>query len=887
MNRLFQWLAARLTSLSPQLGATLFVVNDDADSAQHPAQHPAHEHPQSQPQSQSQDQPHSQSHSQFQSQSQNDRQNPHQTSLPSQPPNSTLARLLSSRPRLAALYAFLQRNQSMIVGMAIFASAMTLVDTVFLASESSLLHRFSIGLTSIIKITLIATFAGIFSSLFPARPKETVVSSVPPSETFIQGAKSLLRSAVLILGLSWMFTFFELIQADRSESIMSLFVASFTALGMVALLVKEFQWLDAMIAIRRTEMTGKFRTSAMILIGLVVVAQLLSGIIGFDNRGVVVALMLVLAVVFLLTIVRLPWLGTFSKEQKWRALGYATLIIFTNALLVFNGSGSDSNNAASDNFGLHSFKQVELLVPGLWDIITITAMLSGALFLHVAILVVLALPTATIMDRKISEVRSLSYLSRTISQVYDLDRLLGIVTTMIQDVCGATSSWIELYDDDDETSNTPTTAIKHTSNTPNTRTTRTTRIASQLKISPQQLQMLYKDGILRSVIDAQPRTNLQAISFEALEEEYAFASVYPYTTDFAQSLIAVPLMLDGQRIGTIFAAHRDKFAFEFQDTALLSAFANNISIAIENARLFENSLEQERYKREMMLAREMQQKLLPKQLPHFDAFSVAAYASPALEVGGDYYDCVTLKNGLRCLLIGDVSGKGVTAAFYMAELKGVALAVAQESTSPKNLLQRINAALLESVEKGSYMTMTALAIDETQQELIIARAGHTPIALCLADGTANLTTQLLTPKGFGVALVKPHLFDPTLEEIRVAMPEGSCCLVFTDGVNEAVNARNDEFGYDPISAVLQESALAAQIAQIGDAQIGDTRAGESNDEKNNSDDSAHRSPQHSHITSPADMLVGDLVRRVLEFSAGTPQHDDITVLGIVAAKRKA
>jgi serine phosphatase RsbU (regulator of sigma subunit) len=747
-----------------------------------------------------------------------------------------------------------KKHSGALIATAVFAGLITVVDTLFLTAEASFFHAVSVGVTSVLKVGIAAVYAGIFASLYPVRGKEPL-AAVQPVTIFTRASKYLaLSSLVMIAGGN---IFGEVISPDRSEDIVRLFIASFVSLAGVAIIVQQFQWLDTVIAIRRTEMTGKFRSAALILVILLVATKVLAGVVGFDSDGVMVALMVVVAVFFFLAILRLPWLTTFSKDQKWRALGVS--------VLALGLSGAIAGMAADDSHFLRSF---ELLLPGLRSLIMLSAILVCMLFSRVSLSLVLALPTATVIDRKINEVKSLSYLSRTISQVYDLERLLSIVTTMIQDVCGATSSWIELLDEETEK----------------------IRLAAQLKISPQQLQMLYKDGVLRSVLDAQADDMTQSIYFEALDEERAFAAVYPYTTDFAQSLIAVPLLLDGKRIGTVFAAHRDKFAFEFEDISLLSAFANNISIAIENARLFENSLEQERYKREMMLAREMQQKLLPKELPHLQAFDIAAYSSPALEVGGDYYDCVQLSHGQWCMIIGDVSGKGITAAFYMAELKGVAMAVAKESSSPKDLLERINAALLGSVEKGSYITMTAAMLDESRQELVVARAGHTPIALYTprqghtshprndADGDTDTDNtdivQLLTPRGFGVALVKSELFNPALEELRIAMPQGARCLVFTDGINEAMNARREEFGYDPICFALQ-AELRTDAAHLY---------------KNGQTSSLHNASLHNASLSgaspvflhPAEMLVGDVVRRVAEFTGGVAQHDDITMIGIVS-----
>jgi serine phosphatase RsbU (regulator of sigma subunit) len=165
----------------------------------------------------------------------------------------------------------------------------------------------------------------------------------------------------------------------------------------------------------------------------------------------------------------------------------------------------------------------------------------------------------------------------------------------------------------------------------------------------------------------------------------------------------------------------------------------------------------------------------------------------------------------------------------------VVLAVAPESTSPKDLLCRINSALKGSIEKGAYIAMTAVSLCPESQEIVIARAGHTPIAI--ASGG---TIELHTPKGIGVALVDRPMFESSLLEMRVKVAKDDICLLFTDGVNEAVNAEQEEFGTAPLHLVLEQKNPEARF------------------------------------------IVGEIVRRVSEFSEGLPQHDDLTIIAIVA-----
>jgi sigma-B regulation protein RsbU (phosphoserine phosphatase) len=697
-----------------------------------------------------------------------------------------------------------RKNTSAIIVAGLSAALMTLVDSVFLTGEASMLRGVSLGFTAVLKLAIAATFGGMFATMFPIRrydntdPDRVLTNAIvkeTPFRLLQQGGMFVLVSSVATIAGATLFGQTHQFSADA----LMRFVSSIAALIFVAVVVRQLQWLDALIQIRRTTFTARFRIIAMVVAAALVVMQVFSVVTAIDTTMILGFLLAGLGMLLFIATARISWISSFSKDQKWKAFGISFITLIASVWL------SSSLESSNQVIGF-----LEKLLPGARNFAMFSSILSALFFLRISFSIGIALPTAAIVDRKINEVRSLAYLSRTISQVYDLERLLGIVTTMIRDVCGATSSWVELEDSE----------------------TRTMSIAAQLKISQQELQVLYKDGILRTMLAQQGG---QALHFEALDEEPLFAPIYPYTSDFAQSMIAVPLMLDNRRIGTLFAAHRDKFIFELEDISLLSAFANNISIAIENVRLFENSLEQERFKREMILAREMQHKLLPKQLPKIEGFDIAAYSSPALEVGGDYYDCVKLSNGLDCVIIGDVSGKGITAAFYMAELKGVVLAVAPESTSPKDLLCRINSALKGSIEKGAYIAMTAVSLCPESQEIVIARAGHTPIAI--ASGG---TIELHTPKGIGVALVDRPMFESSLLEMRVKVAKDDICLLFTDGVNEAVNAEQEEFGTAPLHLVLEQKNPEARF------------------------------------------IVGEIVRRVSEFSEGLPQHDDLTIIAIVA-----
>jgi serine phosphatase RsbU (regulator of sigma subunit) len=163
-----------------------------------------------------------------------------------------------------------------------------------------------------------------------------------------------------------------------------------------------------------------------------------------------------------------------------------------------------------------------------------------------------------------------------------------------------------------------------------------------------------------------------------------------------------------------------------------------------------------------MIAKDIQKKLLPSSLPEISGFSLSSINIFADEVGGDYYDCVKLKDNSYCFIIADVSGKGMPAAFYMAQLKGAALAMAQVSSSGAELLKRINKAFYGSMEKKMYITMQTLTINPDDDIVFISRAGHMPAVL-----KSKNEIKWIKPNGIGIGLAKPEIFDPVLEEIAI------------------------------------------------------------------------------------------------------------------------
>ena len=246
--------------------------------------------------------------------------------------------------------------------------------------------------------------------------------------------------------------------------------------------------------------------------------------------------------------------------------------------------------------------------------------------------------------------------------------------------------------------------------------------------------------------------------------------------------------------------------------------ADNVTIAIENARLIAQSIERERYQQEMMVAQEMQKRLLPQKFPAQDAFEIAAISEPSMEVGGDYFDFVNLEGNRVGIVVGDVSGKGVSAAFYMAEVKGIFQSLSKICTTPSELLIRANHTLIENLEKKAFISLLYAILDVPASTLRLARAGHCP--MIHVSGTK---TEMIRPNGLGLGLTNGELFSKSTEERTISLKKGDLCLIYTDGITESRNEAGDEFGYDRLMKLAVE-VRESSAPEIQDRILSEIRA---------------------------------------------------------------
>ncbi len=494
------------------------------------------------------------------------------------------------------------------------------------------------------------------------------------------------------------------------------------------------------------------------------------------DSSVVTSILLAVTVIFgVMNSFRLPWIVYLSKREKLIALVYGFLLF-----MAFTGIDvalvTDSNLRKSLLYYSYPLREWVQL-----------CMLTGNIYFGMTFVSTLFhLPTAEAFERKRSEVTSLHNLSRLITRVLDFKELTETVTSMTQQVCEAKSCWLELI----QTEPGAGMDLEPESDEP----VRVT-IVAQMNISAEEIEQLH--GSYHSQLRREVVARRGPMVVDDVLRDKRFQHLKKSKSPVA-SIVVMPLISHSGLIGLLYATKGTAYGFLKDDIDVIAAFADQAAIALENSRLIHESIERERMIREMMLAQEMQRKLLPQTLPVHASFEIDAHSTPAFEVGGDYYDFVELSDDRLGIVVGDVSGKGVPAAFYMSEVKGIFQSLSTMYPSPRNLLIRANEILAGSVDRRSFVSLLFAVVELRTGRMTMARAGHCPLLFA-----SEKSVEYIRPGGMGLGLSRESVFSESLEEHTMLLLPGDVCVFYTDGVPEAMH-ENEEYGYERLLSIARD-----------------------------------------------------------------------------------
>ncbi|MEX0994799.1 MAG: PP2C family protein-serine/threonine phosphatase, partial [Balneolaceae bacterium] len=253
----------------------------------------------------------------------------------------------------------------------------------------------------------------------------------------------------------------------------------------------------------------------------------------------------------------------------------------------------------------------------------------------------------------------------------------------------------------------------------------------------------------------------------------------------------------------------------------------------------EELAQEERIKQELQIARKVQESFLPVKKPELSGLDLTAVCIPAYETGGDYYDFIRIDEQRVALIVGDVSGKGFQAAFYMTFIKGVLHALCREYQSTVTVLEKANELFYENARRGTFISLVFGVIDLKKGRFVFSRAGHNP--LLHYRNTAN-KLDIIRPNGMALGMAQGEVFSRNITEESILLEKDDLLILFTDGIVEAVN---------PLNEFYSDRRLRHKIL--------------------------------FHQEKSSEEIVNNIIKDVYEFSEGASQHDDMTLLVV---KRK-
>ncbi len=415
--------------------------------------------------------------------------------------------------------------------------------------------------------------------------------------------------------------------------------------------------------------------------------------------------------------------------------------------------------------------------------------------------------------QKIKDLTSIIDVTSIISSTLDLDELMNLVMEKAQEVMHAEASSIMLLNED------------------------TGMLECHIALGS--VQEKVKDKIqlkLGQGVAGWVAQNGEPIIVADVKKDSRFFNAVDQSTGFeTRSILAAPLKVKNKVIGVAEVLNRlDAHPFTENNLEIFVTFCRQVALAIENARMHKYMLEQQRMKQQLQSAHRIQQSFMPQSFPDSkeDRYLIYAKNIPATAVGGDLFDFVQIDPTHVGMVIGDVSGKGIPAALYMARLISDFRYYCHIAKQPVELVKMLNKALLKRSQQGMFVSFIFMVLDTNTGELIISNAGHLPPIWYQRQRNSCQLIDLFSGIPLGI------LDEVEFDEHAIQLEPGDMILLYTDGVTEAKNQNKEMFTLDRLEKLVNYPRSHPQI------------------------------------------LIEEIVEKVKEFSGPIQQHDDITLLAV-------
>jgi serine phosphatase RsbU (regulator of sigma subunit) len=465
--------------------------------------------------------------------------------------------------------------------------------------------------------------------------------------------------------------------------------------------------------------------------------------------------MVILLIISAILSANLKWIPYLTFKEKWKSLLFLAFILICTGYLFRR---------------LLAYSEAETYQVNLTDNLFLMA-LFGFIFIYslFSFLVTLFnLPTSSVFEQKLTEAISFQRLSQSIQPEENEEQVLDILLDSCMSASYSDSAWIEMNNDEDVV------------------------MIKQLRF----LEEKTKEELWELI------KNQKSAKDQTLENSPELLQPVPLRLDHPnyESALLVPLVINRSIIGRMVLCKEVRDGFNKEMVSIVSTFVRQACIAVENHRLLNQAIQNERYQEELKIAQRVQKALLPAKLDHPDTFEICAYSNAADEVGGDYYDTYKLDEDRYVMIIGDVSGKGTSAAFHMSQMKGVFHSLIQLNLSPAQFMIKANSALSKCLERNHFITASVFLINCAEQTICHSRAGHVPTLFYQAK---EAKSDFIFFDGLGLGILRNKQYENHVQEKTFTYEAGDILVLITDGIVEAMNEKGQQFGFERIRSLVE------------------------------------------------------------------------------------
>ena len=460
--------------------------------------------------------------------------------------------------------------------------------------------------------------------------------------------------------------------------------------------------------------------------------------------------MVILLVISAVLSGNLKWIPYLNFKEKWKSLLFLFLILVCTGFLfrrflVYSDAEIYQVNL-TDN----------LFLVALFIFIFLYALFSFLVTLF-------NLPTSSVFEQKLTEAINFQRLSQSIKPDENEEQVLDILMDSCMSASYADGAWLEILGHGKD--HTPT----------------------QLRFLEDSTQAELSTIIQKSGESNPSQNHLEPQNIRLNHPKF-------------ESALIVPLEVNHSKIGKMILVKEVKDGFNKEMISIVETFSRQACIAVENHRLLNQAIKNERYQEELKIAQRVQKALLPTKLDHPDSFEICAYSNAADEVGGDYYDTFKLDEDRYVLIIGDVSGKGTSAAFHMSQMKGIFHSLIQLNLKPAEFMIRANAALSKCLERNHFITASIFLINIREQKICHSRAGHVPT---LFYQSKENKSEFMLFDGLGLGILRNRKYENHVQEKTFHYSFEDILVLITDGIVEAKNQKGQQFGFERIRSLVE------------------------------------------------------------------------------------